>query len=308
MEYRLYRLEFLHGVHFGKNSLDSTTYTFLADTLFSALCQEALKENENMLEILLAYVNRNELRISDAFPYMADRYYLPKPLLHIENVEQSGNSVAKKSYKKLKYIPIDLFDEYLKGNFPIEQAGDWGEFGISAMTMSVSVRGEEEIKPYRVEAFYYNEGCGLYFIVGYEKEEAAKFLEKLLQTLSLSGIGGKRMAGLGRFTFQSEKVPEMLRKRLNTDAKRVMTLSVSLPAKEELEQALVNANYLLEKRSGFVASENYALGQMRKSDLYVFRSGSCFCHLYEGKIYDVSVQGAHPVYRYAKPIFMGVEV
>lgn len=304
----MYRLEFPHGVHFGKNSLDSAEYTFAADTLFSALCQEAVKDSTEKLEVLCRYVKENKLCFSDSFPYMRERYYLPKPLLRVENTEQTGNSVIKKAFKKLKYIPSDLFDAYLKGSFPIEQAGNLDELGSSVLKVSASVRGEEETKPYRVGIFYYNENCGLYFIAGYEDKAAAEFLEELLKRLSFSGIGGKRMAGLGRFEVSSKEVPEAIRKRIVAEGKRLMTLSVSLPAEDELEQALEHADYLLEKRSGFVASENYAAEQVRKKDLYVFAAGSCFDTAFEGNIYDVSANGAHPVYRYAKPMFMEVGV
>ena len=37
MEYKLYCLEFLTGVHFGSKNLDSTEITFHADTLFRRL-------------------------------------------------------------------------------------------------------------------------------------------------------------------------------------------------------------------------------------------------------------------------------
>ena len=43
MNYTLYCLEFINGVHFGRGNLDSSEITFHADTLFSALFQEALK-------------------------------------------------------------------------------------------------------------------------------------------------------------------------------------------------------------------------------------------------------------------------
>lgn len=49
MEYKAYKLRFLTGVHFGKGSLDDTSYAFCADTLFSALCIEALKDSEQRL-------------------------------------------------------------------------------------------------------------------------------------------------------------------------------------------------------------------------------------------------------------------
>lgn len=308
MEYKLYRLEFLNGVHLGKNSLDSTEYTFAADTLFSALCQEAVKRDNETLDQLLMYVNQNQLCFSDAFPYMKDNYYLPKPLLHVENVQQNGDSKIKKAYKKLKYIRADLFEEYLKGSFPIESAETVDEFGTAVMKVSASVRGEEETKPYRVGIFYYKENCGLFFLVGYEDKAALGFLEELLESLSLSGIGGKRMSGLGRFEFYSAKVPDSIRKRLGEKGKEFMTLSVSLPMESELEAAIEGSHYLLEKRSGFIASEHYAAEQMRKKDLYVFAAGSCFKNKYEGGVYDVSNYGNHPVYRYAKSMFMEVGV
>ena len=50
----------------------------------------------------------------------------------------------------------------------------------------------------------------------------------------------------------------------------------------------------------------YAEEYRRKRDLYVFAAGSCFKNEFEGDIYDVTNGGSHPVYRYAKPLFMGV--
>ena len=39
---------------------------------------------------------------------------------------------------------------------------------------------------------------------------------------------------------------------------------------------------------------------------FMVLAGSCFKIPYQGDIYDVSIYGKHPVYRYAIPIFMGV--
>ena len=89
-----------------------------------------------------------------------------------------------------------------------------------------------------------------------------------------------------------------------------MLLSVALPTDSELEKALEGASYLLEKRAGFVAPgvNNEAMEceeWQKKRDLYVFSAGSCFKNVFEGNIYDVS-RGGHPVYRYAKAMFLGV--
>lgn len=125
--------------------------------------------------------------------------------------------------------------------------------------------------------------------------------------LSLSGIGGKKNSGLGHFRYNTVELPKELNKRLNTKVE-VMTLSVSLPTEDELEDILDDSRYLLVKRSGFIDSYTYSKEQRRKKDIYLFKSGSCFNKMYQGDVYDVSSGGSHPVYKYAKPLFMGVEV
>lgn len=85
-----------------------------------------------------------------------------------------------------------------------------------------------------------------------------------------------------------------------------MLLSTALPKNGELEAALDGATYLLERRSGFVASDRYADEWRKKRDLYVFASGSCFVNRFNGDVIDVSDGGGHGVYRYAKPVFIGI--
>lgn len=308
MEYKIYKLEFLNGVHFGKNSLESTEYIFQADTFFSALCIEALHRGEEVFELLLDNVQKNKLLFSDAFPYINETFYLPRPMLHIERETDKGDSKIKKIMKKMSYIAIDDFDDYLCGKIQLEHAEELKRLGKMMTKVSASVRGEEETVPYRVGVYYFNESCGLYVIVGYDGEDVLDLFEELLEGLSFSGIGGKRNSGLGRFDYYKANVPSELDKRLNSSSDYVMTLSVSLPAEEELESVMENASYLLEKRSGFVASENYAESQMRKKDMYVFKSGACFKKRFSGNVYDVSVGGNHSVYRYAKPLFVEVSV
>lgn len=306
MEYTIYKLKFLNGVHYGINSLENTKYTFLADTLFSALCIEAIKRGQQYLDELVYYVKSGQLLFSDAFPYIQDEYYLPKPMLHIENDFQ-GDSIIKKAYKKMNFVPLTGFEEYLKGTLAIEKAYDLTKFGFTDSRVSASVRGEEETMPYRIGIYYYKEGCGLYLLVKWEKGKILELFEELLEGVSYSGIGGKKSAGLGRFEFYKVKtLPQQLRNRINKEKGKFMTLSVSLPTEQELDAVIEHGSYLLEKRSGFVDSSNYALQQRRKKDLYVFQAGSCFTDKFEGDVYDVASGGGHPVYKYAKPLFMEV--
>lgn len=308
MDYKLYKLAFQGAVHFGNRNLHEGVAACCADTVFSALCQEALCLGEDQMQALCQYARDGKLLFSDAFPYMGKTCYLPKPMKRIEAADQNrGDSVIKKAYKKLKYVPADSLEAYLRGEYDVLKAQGTEGLGHFQMKVSASIRGEEETLPYRVGAYFFHPGNGLYLLVGYEGEEVLELAESLLDSLSYSGIGGKRSAGMGRFVLHSGAIPADLRKRLASEGKQYMSLSVSLPREEELEGVLRSGEYLLIRRGGFVASARYAGVQMRKRDLYVFQAGSCFETKYRGDIYDVSDgRGAHPVYRYAKPLFLEV--
>lgn len=308
MEYKIYKLAFQGEVHFGKQRLERCEYTFCADTLFSALCHETIKMGENTLDKLYTMVKEGRILFSDAFPYIGNTYFLPKPMKRIEVVENRGDSSDKKRFKKLKYIQASDFEAYLSGNYDIKNAVSMDDLGKFNMKVSAAIRGEEVTMPYRVATFSFNENNGVYVIIGYKEKEDLFFIEEIFENLMFSGIGGKRTAGLGRFELETARnFPTDILKRLNSDGSMYMTLSVSLPKNDELENALNGAEYLLGKRSGFVSSDTYAKSQRKKNDLYVMLAGSCVKNKYEGDIYDVSEKGmGHQVYRYAKPLFMEV--
>ena len=125
----LIQFEFSSGVHFGDQRLENGRSTFGADTLFSALFIEALKRDEACAEALLNAVRDDRLNFSDGMPFMGERYYLPKPFIHIENKEEAGDSSVKKAYKKMAYVAVDCFDAFLKGEMPLERTRDLEKLG-----------------------------------------------------------------------------------------------------------------------------------------------------------------------------------
>lgn len=305
MNYKIYKMIFTQGVHFGDHSLEKSEITFQADTLFSALCIEALKIDK--LDELLESVKENNLVFSDAFPYMGQEFFIPKPMKKIEQVIQSEDMTTRKKFKKLEYIQVSLLNQYLKGQYPIDKGSDIKQLGVHTLKTSVSIRGNEEALPYRVGIYRFKKENGLYIVVGYDSQEILDLFDELFEMLSLSGIGGKKNSGLGHFDLEIAELPKELNQRLNTKGE-VMTLSVSLPTEDELDDVLDDSRYLLVKRSGFIDSYTYSKEQRRKKDIYLFKAGSCFNKTYQGDVYDVSSGGNHPVYKYAKPLFMGVEV
>lgn len=303
--YTIYKLAFQTDVHFGNGLLNDTEICFRADTLFSALYQEAIKQG--VQEELWQMTDEGGLRFSNAFPYRKKTYFLPKPMLYVKSTKQTDPG-ERKLYKKLKYLPVEEIDAFLCGTLDVHQIDQ--SFGSMQMLTKAAVRREEETDPYQVGTFRFSEDCGLYFICKYEKKEQDELVGMLFDALSYVGIGGKRSAGLGKFEAIRAKVNEALeralRKTEEQEASRLMLLSNALPRDEELEDALSGAAYLLDKRSGFVDSVAYAPTLLRKKDLYTFCAGSCFQHGFDGDIFHVELEGAHPVYRYAKAVFIGL--
>lgn len=310
MKYQLFKLSFSTPVHFGKNLLNSSEYTLCSDTIFSALCSEVAREGEEAVDRFVSLFKDNKLVMSDAFPYIKDKFFLPKPYIHIEREENNDSSVVRKAYKKLSFIGFDEFDSYLSGKFDVMSAVSMSELGKSSVKISAAVRSDkEETLPYEVGLFSFYENCGLYLIVGSDSEDAEAMFDMVMEQLGLSGIGGKRSSGYGRFAYEKIAAGDWLVSRLADTIGNKMLLNTALPKDDELESVMGEARYSLIKRSGFVTSTSYSDTWQRKNDIYMFKSGSCFQESFEGDIYDVSNgSGKHPVFRYGKPLMMRVSV
>ncbi|MBR3833345.1 MAG: type III-A CRISPR-associated RAMP protein Csm4 [Lachnospiraceae bacterium] len=314
MNYIAYKLEFPCGVHFGKNSLTDSLFRVCADTIFSALCQEAVKIGQDKLEELVSRCKAGGILISDGLPYIydadskQDTLYVPKPIVGKQSREdgQVIDSVKRKAFNKLTYVPIDKLTEYLNGEideYIVDEQEKLSSLGKEDMRVLVNLKDGK--MPYHLGTFSFNDGNGLYIVLGYETEADKSLFCELIKNLSYSGIGGKRSAGLGGFVVTEFELDNQYIERLNqTEGATFMTLSVSLPVgdENELSPILEEATYEVMKRSGFIDFE----GQdkyIRKEDLYVFAAGSCFAQRYEGDIYNVGYDDTK-VYRYAKPMFL----
>lgn len=306
MEYKVYKLTFPNGIHTGTGGLSTSDMVVHSDTIFSALCIEAFASGgQEKIDKLVDYTRSDQLLISDAMPYIGNTMYIPKPMCHI-SVTDTDQSL-KKVFKKLSYIPWKMLDVYLKGEMDPEMIGcELKKLGKHMQFKKVYVKEGEDNEPYNVGVFRFGENNGLYLIAGYETEEAEMFMAELMKSLQYSGLGGKRSAGYGRFTFVSSDLKR--RRNLGCEGKRYISISGCMAKRDELDKALEGASYKLLKRSGFVQSMSYSEKQLKKHDFYVFAPGAVFEHRFEGDVFDVSIHGAHPVYRYAKPMFIGTDI
>ena len=328
MNYCIFKLEFLTPVHFGASdsarSLESAGMTFCADTVFSALCHKALRAGG--MDELIDTAKRGGLLLSDAMPFSREDFYIPKPALPATKHADSDPSLRKRM-KKLRYLPLSLlpgFIESLHGEGTFDPASVRSRFGETFANEKVSIAreadpatgGAKDAEPFSVGAFRFEDGCGLYFIAAFTSREIMESVARLIRLLESEGIGGKISAGFGKFRL-AEKIlldgsePEPLKPleamlRENA-ASHYILLTSALPRDDELAPAMENAQYTLIRRAGFVQSDCIS-NPVKKRTQYFFAAGSVFGQTFEGGLCDVGIDMPHPVYRYAKPIFLGVNV
>lgn len=302
MTYKLYCLQF-ESVHFGNGTLDSSSYYFTAERLFSALVLEALKSDR--LESWMKLAQSDDFVMTDAFPYK-EGLFLPKPIGYptFDKYDQTKDVVTlrkeAKKQKKLDYIPSKEYSKFLNGQ-TIESSKhsvqetitknqpqlDGGLFQVGVSTSTGNGDSKSNL-------------C----IIATQSE----LFDDLMTSLQYSGLGGKRSSGYGRFVLKIRDIPKEVEDKLTLEyAGPVMALTTCLPLDDELEGAMLDAKYLLKKSSGFAFSQ-VVTENLRKQDSYKFVVGSTFTKTFKGQIIDVRPdQFPHPVWAYAKPLFYKLE-
>ena len=317
----LYQLRFNTPVHFGGSdsalSLYSSEDHFRADTLFSALCHTALQINGSSgLEKLLSLAGSGELLLSDSMPWSGECFYLPKPFFTAQTTQELP-AEKRKAIKKLAWIPADRFGEYcdaLRNGVYFESEAV--SFGRNSEITKAMVPEQGDARPYPVGLYQFREGCGLYFLAMCKNPDDGKWLSTLVEALGITGIGGKVSAGYGKFTVTNQislsntSHPGLvsLYRALNVTETKAVLLTTSLPQDEELDRTLDGAGYQLVRRSGFVASDTFAESPRKKQTQHFLAAGSVVQNRFSGDVYEIGTYGSHPVYRYSKPMFLGVKL
>lgn len=327
MNFNVYKLRFTAPVHFGGGnalSLESAQMHFCADTLFSALCHAALLQGGNeAVERLCAAAAAGDMRLSDGMPWAedqkGDQFYLPRPFLApIKRVETSPDK--RKEAKKLRYLPaseMEKYLSYLRGEGSLDFKALSRPFGaIEERTRAAVPEGGETV-PYFVGAYRFKANCGLYFLLGYEDAALEGEVHRLLKLLQFSGIGGKISSGFGKFRLEgtiklessSNSQTEWLAQALrDAQAPVQITLSACLPAESELESALDGAQYQMIRRGGFIHNPADAGAQRKKRGQCVFQAGSSFRARFGGELSAVGTSAGQTVYRYNRPLWLGVRL
>lgn len=193
-------------------------------------------------------------------------------------------------------------------------------FAIENTMEKVACRGQEPL-PYFVNSYKFNNNAGLYFILGYEDDDDAIIMEKIIESLGYSGIGGKKSSGYGKYKFfRNPKILNgeiskyrdvlILTKMINMDMSvnkgRKLCIAPLLPRKEDVKYISVG-NYKIVKRSGFIYDKN-THNKKRKNNLYMLAEGSCLMKYLEGMILKEEYEGiSYPIYRNGMGMFVGID-
>lgn len=334
MMYYIFTLKFLTPVHFGDTAngggLDKFSIQCSADTLFAALCNEAANKGSDAVEKLVKKTAEGKIVFSSLFPYWrtADDdlyFYLPKPLLKLEQDEQQ----SAKSFEEIKQLATKLKKQkkstYIRAsqiNSLLKYGGSNGQFAVPEFAAPlvagrVALR-EEKPLPYYVGSYVFSEHSGLYFILGVEHEEEFTLIKELLLSLGYSGIGGKRSSGYGKFELADDKLERfddggvyddgtaIALMLYNEKSKYQMCLAPVCPRSDELA-VVKQGSYKLIKRGGFITS-SAAKDNIKRNSIYMLQEGSCFPERLRGQMLQQTVDGlAHDVYRDGIGMFVGLK-
>lgn len=334
MMYYIFTLKFLTPVHFGDTAngggLDKFSIQCSADTLFAALCNEAANKGSDAVEKLVKKTAEGKIVFSSLFPYWrtADDdlyFYLPKPLLKLEQEEQQ----SAKSFEEIKQLATKLKKQkkstYIRAsqiNSLLKYGGSNGQFAVPEFAAPlvagrVALR-EEKPLPYYVGSYVFSKHSGLYFILGVEHEEEFALIKDLLLSLGYSGIGGKRSSGYGKFELADDELELFDDGGVYDDDTAIALMLYNEKSKYQMclapvclcvdEIAVVKqGSYKLIKRSGFIAS-SAAKDNIKRNSIYMLQEGSCFSERLRGQMLQQTVDGlAHDIYRDGIGMFVGLK-
>ena len=330
MNYYLYPLRFLTPVHFGDTSeggnLETISSTLGSDVLFGACCHE-ISHDTSLLESFISSVKTQQIVLSSLFPYCIDngeyQLYVPSPIMQIDSKDMPITSfeetkrvaTEQKKIKKIEYIrasQLQNFSQYIESDtsqkhMPI--------FGTKQAMTQVNMRGEKS-RPYYVGSYQFMSNTGLYIIARFTDDTSRELFEAILELLGLSGIGGKRSGGYGKFELADDPIQlesegiykddSALYVLLHNNQGNMMCISACVPTSDEVA-TLKQGSYKLQKRGGFVGSAG-STTQVKRNSYYVVKEGSVCPKALVGQMLTITGSSLpHPVYRNGMGLWIGVD-
>lgn len=344
----LVELRFDHAVHFGSSvagfGVEEVDETCHSDTLFSGIINqlasvEHLIPNFSLKKFLEEFNSQKPPFLISSFGLAKDTaYFLPKPLLE-PAIFASESSLAeyRKEFKKLKWIHLEDFHKWqnkslsgsdIKGYFesysnqPPPKAPSF--YKTPTKAQHIQDRETDATQLYHAGQLFYGDEVYPFFLVDFNSENLSwEWFKEALRLLGISGLGGRRSSGYGKFTLRYEpiligddespwpkevhettrhkKAIELWGKVLNHESDGRYLFSLLKP-KTITEDDYVVYHLLIRKGWLFSSSSFY---QMKRKTVYMFSEGSIFSKSIEGELLNISPdelpEEHHELYRYGHP-------
>lgn len=305
MNWYIIKFKFISPLHIGSDEagigVENVQSMIHSDTIFSALVNSASLMNNNYIDFLI----QGNFRISSAFPYKENHYFLPRPFYPFP----STFGKYSKEVKKLEFLQEVDFQAWIKG-----ELNEKNITGAISRSQNIEEISTLDIRPrnfidrrtsdtiiYHCGGVVFQKNCGLYFVLETDNEDKGRF-QDILKALKKLGFGGERSIGYGQFSFEIigaiDTEAGIWKNIKNNEGNSFSLLSLCYPAENEN----INAKaYQTVLRKGWVFSTS-SKKQMKRKTLRMFKEGSVFINQLKGKIVDVTPQGFndHDVYRYGK--------
>ncbi|MDB9308411.1 type III-A CRISPR-associated RAMP protein Csm4 [Aphanizomenon sp. CS-733/32] len=341
--WKLVKLNFGNNpAHFGELGIgmEETSDRVRSDSLFSAwVSNYARMFGKDAVEKLLQLFPTKEhpelippLRISSTFIYREVEkdgnkntiYYLPRPLKFPINYPDDDLAFFK-TYKKLNYLPLKIWQRWYQGQGFTEDdknelenhredkpegklaTAETFNYKKACKTHQLPKIGIDRVTTatnlYHTGFVHFASGdgsdkntAGLYFLVELspEGEKLADKLQAALHLLGEEGIGGERSSGAGRFTAQWLDLPKIWQEVVNFKGGKFHTL-ISLFWDSNLQpDFLNNSSYEIQERGGWIVES-----QIRRQMVRMFSEGSVFTSSLLGKLVNVKPKEftKHEIYR-----------
>jgi len=285
------------GFHFGEHGLgqEETSVAFHSDSLFAALIA-ALAEYEGQTAVqafIQPFLDGSPpFLITSTFPFAGGVRFFPRPELGGSQAEKPRPSANLKKLKKIRYVSQALFKEILAGAalaeiYPQARPLQGGQALASQQEGSLlpeQIQNEEDDRIWQVEqrprvtlgrraqnsAIYstgrvgFAQGCGLWFGVRWLRSDPGleALLARLLDELSISGLGAERKSGFGNCEIEPGEPFDLP----DPDGGYWTTLSRYLP-RDQAESTCLRAPgaaYSLKRVGGWLTSPVRS-GQRRRS-------------------------------------------
>lgn len=330
MNYYLYPLRFLTPVHFGDTSeggsLEIISLTLGSDALFGACCHE-ISHDMILLQTFIDSVKEQHIVLSSLFPYSIDngeyQLYVPSPIMQIDSKDMPITSfketkrvaTEQKKIKKIEYIrtsQLQSYKQYIQSDISQKHMPI---FGVKQASTQVNMRGDKS-RPYYVGNYQFMPHTGLYIIAGFSDDSSRDLFEAILELLGLSGLGGKRSGGYGKFKLADDPIEleaegiyeddSALYALLHNRQGKMMCISSCVPTSGEVS-TLRQGSYKLQKRGGFVGSTESET-QVKRNSYYVVKEGSVCPKALTGQMLTITGDSLpHPIYRNGMGLWIGVD-